>query len=109
MLFLLFNCVCTAAPVLKLTNENYKDSISIRLIQVPAPLENEEEGQAVSAYLHCFNSLSVRKQSYKAEHQIVNTRITSFRAIDLPKTYIADTSLLPMPGNRAFLFRYNLF
>ena len=109
MLFLLFNCVCTAAPVLKLTGENYKDPVSIRLGQVSAPLENEEENHAVSSYINSYNHFSVRKQSYKANYQIVSTSFTSFRVIGLPETYIADASVLPIPGSLALLFLYNLF
>jgi len=107
MLFLFFNCVCAAAPVLKLTGENYNDTVSI---QIPGPLENEEENRATSAYINHVNHFSVRKQGARHVYSAVSTNSAISLAVsDLPGTYISSTSILPIPGDRAFLFRYTLF
>lgn len=113
VLFLFFNCICTAAPIVKLTGENYPDTISIRLLQVANPLENEEENHA-APYWHVnqFHHTSVRK--------ICNTRVydaaltgsvVSLSAFDVEvsQTSIPNASVLPVHGNYAFLFRYTLF
>ncbi len=109
VLFLFFNCVCTAAPVLKLISENQADTVSIRLVQ--NPLENEEENHATSSgYINHVNHFSVRKH---CNNRVCNTAVTngtvSLSAIVLPVIYIPDASKLPVPGMDAFLFRYTLF
>lgn len=110
-LFLIFNIVCTAAPVLKGTGENYKEDVSIRLVQIPVPVENEEENHATSSgYTNHTNWLCVRKIcerdiNYLAANSVVNARST----IDPLKVYLNDAPVLPLPGYYAFLFRYNLF
>jgi hypothetical protein len=110
VLFLFFNCVCTAAPVVKLTGENYKEAVSIRL-QMPNPLGGEEENHASSfGYINHVNHFSVRRHS---DNRICNAAITN-ASVSLPDIessvlYIPDASNLPMPGNDAFLFRYTLF
>jgi hypothetical protein len=111
VLFLFFNCVCTAAPVVKLTGESYKNAVSIRLVQVPNPLGGEEENHASAlGYINHINHFSVRRHS---DNHVCNAAITN-APVSLPATassvfFIPDASHLPIPGNDAFLFRYTLF
>jgi hypothetical protein len=111
ILFLFFNCVCTAALVLKFNGENYKDAVSKSLVQVPNPVENEEENHSTaSVYVSHFNHFSLRKQYDKRlDRPADGSSTTSFLAIDFPKAYLRDADVLPLPGYYAFLFRYNLF
>ena len=111
VLFLFFNCICTAAPVVKLTDENHADAVAIRLLQVPTPLENEEENRAAtSGYINHANHFSVRKHCDKRVGNSPDAKPTIlFSGNDLPKTYIHEAGILPVPGNYAFLFRYKLF
>lgn len=110
VLFLFFNCVCTAAPVLKFAGEKAKDAVSTRLVQVPHPLESEEENHAVAGYLNSVHHFSVRKHFDSRVYNAVNTNSTvSLFAIASLAIYIPDAGNLPMPGNHAFLFRYTLF
>jgi hypothetical protein len=110
ILFLFFNCVCSAAPVLKLANENYKAAVSTRLVQLPVPLENEEENRAASGYFNYINPIAVRKHSdsYVCNSNITNTALPA-PAIEPSRICIPDASNLPMSGSDAFLFRYMLF
>ncbi len=106
-LFLFFNCVCTAAPVLKLTTE---DVISIGVVQTPGPLENEEENRASSYFINNINHILVRKHRDNHFCNSVITNITaSVPAIKPSFICIPDTTSLPLPGNYAFLFRYTPF
>lgn len=110
MLFLLFNCVCTAAPVLKLTGENHEGTVSMQLVQVPGPLENEEENHATAfGYTNHINHFSV-KQCDKCVHHVAGaSSIISFFDIALTKSHIPDSGIFPVPGYYIFLFRYTLF
>ena len=111
MLFLIFNSVCTAAPVLEKTGENYKEDVSIRLVQLPVPVENEEENHATSSgYTNQTNCLCVRKLCERDINYLVASSVVNARsAIDPPKVYLNNGPVLPLPGYYAFLFRYNLF
>jgi hypothetical protein len=111
VLFLFFNCVCTAAPVVKLTCENYEEVVSIRLVQVPSPLEGEEGSHnSALGYINHVHHFSVRRHS---DNHVCNATITnavvSLSAVESSLLYIPDASHLPVPGNDAFLFRYTLF
>jgi hypothetical protein len=111
VLFLFFNCICTAAPVVKLTGETQADAVSIRLVQVPTPLENEEENRATTSnYINHTNHFSVRKHCDKrVGNSLAAKSAILFSGNDLPKTCIHEAGNLPLPGNYAFLFRYKLF
>jgi hypothetical protein len=111
MLVLFFNLVCLAAPVLELTPENNKESVSIQLVHIPTPLENEEENHAASSgYTNHVTFLSLRKQcTRQINHQVGGTMATSAFAIDLPEVHLNDACVLPPPGYYSFLFLYNLF
>ncbi|HWI92909.1 MAG TPA: hypothetical protein VNT20_16645 [Flavisolibacter sp.] len=113
VLFLFFNCICTAAPIVKLAGEDYADTTSIRLIQIANPLENEEEKHAIF-YWHVnqFQYTSVRKIFNNRMYDAALTAsIVPLSASDVEasNTSIPDASVLPVPGNYAFLFRYSLF
>lgn len=111
MVFLIFNSVCTAAPVLKLTGDNYKEDVSIRLVQIPAPMENEEENHpGTSGYTNHTNCLCVRQRCERhISDAVVSSVANVCAAIDPPKVYLNDAPVLPLPGYYAFLFLYNLF
>ncbi|MBO9684083.1 MAG: hypothetical protein J7502_15695 [Flavisolibacter sp.] len=111
VLFLFFNCICAAAPVLKLTDENHTDAVSIPLVQVPTPLENEEENRAAtSGYINHANHFSLRKHCDKrVDNSLAAKSTVLVPGNDLPTAYIHKAGVLPLPGNYAFLFRYTLF
>lgn len=109
MLFLFFNCVCTAAPVLKLTGA--EGTVSTWLVPIPIPPEGGEENHTTTyTCINHFLHFSFRKQCDKClDHAPDGSSTTSFFAIDGSKVYLHKTSVLPIPGYYAFLFRYNLF
>jgi hypothetical protein len=111
VLFLFFNCVCAAAPVLKLSGETYKEAVPIALPQNSNPSENEEESHAsASGYINHCGHFSVRKQHEKRVYHAAGPGSTiSFSGIDLPNSYATGTNIFPLPGYYAFLFRYTLF
>jgi hypothetical protein len=107
VLFLFFNCVCAAVPVVKLTGEGYQD-VSTRLIQVPNPLESEEENHNPAlGYINHVHHFSVRRHGDNHVCNMAITNVLSLPAIESSVLYIPGN--LPMPGNYAFLFRYTLF
>lgn len=108
MLFLFFNCVCIAAPVIKIAAE---DAVAGRLAPIPKTTETEEGNHlTASSYVNQQNHFSVRRQSDRRVSNTVNSfSAASFRSVDLRENYIAAASLLPTPGYYCFLFRYNLF
>lgn len=111
VLLLFFNCVCIAAPVLRLDDGNYNDAVSIQLGQIPNPLESEEETHAPAfSYINYVNHFSARKYFGNRVYNPAVTRSNVLLpAVDLSNTCILNASTLPMPGNDAFLFRYTLF
>ena len=110
MLFLFFNCVCTAAPVLEFTAENYKEALSIHLAQGSNPLEGEENHSSAFSYTAHFNQYSIRRHcEYRIYSAVIPHTAVLASAIKSLKISLPDESVLPLPGNDAFLFRYNLF
>jgi hypothetical protein len=111
ILFLFFNCVCTAAPFIKATSENYKQVLPIQLAQSPNTAETEEESRLTGAsYVNQLAHFSFRKQRSHFFHNSgsnINTAI--LLDIGSEKSYLTPASFLPTPGYYAFLFRYNLF
>lgn len=106
VLFLFFNCVCAAAPVLKLAGENDNHTISV----ASGPLENEEENHAASAYINQFPHLSVGKHSTRRVGNNVDANSArSLAVVDVPETCISNAGFLPIRSNHVFLFRYTLF
>ena len=106
LLFLFFNCICTAAPSLKFT-DNYKEVVS-RVVSTPG---GEEETHTVQGYINSSVSpFSDRKHAdKKACHSGYHWCSNSFSTVASSDTSIPDASVVPLPGNYAFLFRYNLF
>lgn len=111
VLFLFFNFVCTAASVLRLTSENYKDAVCFQLAQFPNPSGNEEENHAAaSGYINQVADFSVRKVCEKRIYNGARSNSTvSLASIESSSAYIPDAGVLPVPGHYAFLFRYTLF
>lgn len=109
LLFLLFNCVCIAAPVVKLTSEEYKEAASIRLVHIPNVPETEEENHfTASVYVNHLNHFSFRKH----KHVFNESNSLAFALLNDAvgqKFYFSTVNFLPTPGYYAFLFRYNLF
>jgi len=108
VLFLFFNCVCAAAPVAKLTDDNFKDAISVR---IGIPLENEEEAHFASGYISHTTHFSVGKKNCKQKnhHFFSNQHSDLIASVESSNTFIYRDSNLPLQGNYAFLFRYTLF
>jgi hypothetical protein len=111
LLFLLINCVCTAAPVLKLGSEENRQSGFSSLFQVPGTTETGEENHfTASACVNGLTHFSFRKQGGK---QIYNTEgsvpRTSFCDTVFQQSHFSAADVLPTPGYYTFLFRYNLF
>ena len=110
LLFLFFNCICTAAPVIKATSEDYKQAVSLRLSQNPNAAESEEESRLAIAYVVQLTYFSLKRQPTDRLWKMGNNH----PAVLLPdmgecKAYIAGTNFLPRPAYYAFLFRYKLF
>lgn len=110
MLFLVLNTACLAAPVVKLTSEDFKDAAPVHLVQSSNPIENEEENHGpVISYIISSNTFSVRKQFRPLNQPTGEIRFNSFCTVDSPKVYLQKTATLPVPGYYTFLSRYNLF
>lgn len=110
ILFLLLNCVCTAAPVIKITSEDYKQAISLQLIQNTGATETEEESQLITtSYVSQVTPFSVRKQFPCLACNTSSNRLIAPAAFSSQSSYLSARCFLPIPGYYAFLFRYNLF
>jgi hypothetical protein len=112
MLFLFFNCVCVAAPVVKLTSESYKDAVSMQLDPIPNTPETEEENRLTSfSYVNQPIRPSLRKQNegqvYYKDSSIHTALFPSNR--DSQKSYPIVAGFLPRPGYYTFLYRHHLF
>ena len=106
MLFLFFNCVCAAAPVAKLSDDNLKDAISHR---IGSP-EGEKETHVASGYVNQIRHFSVRAHSCRQNSHFSSSKYAVAISVAEPSnTYISNAGTLPLPGSDAFLFRYNLF
>lgn len=106
MLFLFFNCVCTAAPVIKATSEDYKQAVSVRLAQS----YNEEESRLTACDVVLLTHFSFKKQHpnrlYNAGNNSAAGLLSHLHGHQPP---IDAAHLLPIPGYYSFLFRYKLF
>jgi len=110
MLFLFFNCVCTAAPIIKNTSQEYKQAVSLRLAPSPNTAETEEESRLVaSSYVHQLTHFSLKKQHSNHLYKQHNNQAASFADSGLLKVFFTSVNSLPRPGYYAFLFRYTLF
>jgi len=110
ILFLFFNCVCTAAPLIKITSENYKQAISLHLTQPADATENEEESQlTVASYVNRVSHVSFRKQHPGYSYNTDSNSQILFADTSWQSSYLSAKYFLPTPGYYAFLFRYNLF
>lgn len=108
ILFLFFNCVCTAAPIIKATSADYKQAVSMRL--APGATEIEEESRLIaSSYVNQSTHFSFRKQYRQRLYQQNNNQILSLLAEDLREHSFASINFLPRPAYYAFLFRYTPF
>jgi hypothetical protein len=108
MLFLFFNCVSTAAPVIKITSEDYKQATSLLLTETAG--ETEEESQlTTSKYVSQVAHFSFRKQHLRQAYHTGSNRLVVPAAIGWQSYYLSAKHFVPTPGYYAFLFRYNLF
>lgn len=110
LLFLFFNCICTAAPVIKATSEDYKQAVSLRLSQNPNAAESEEESRLAAAYVVQITHFSFKRQHTDRLYNIAGNHPAGILPRrDQRKAYVAATNFLPRPGYYTFLFRYKLF
>ena len=110
ILFLFFNCVCTAAPIIKATFADYKQAVSMRLAPGAGTTEIEEESRLIaSSYVNQSTHFSFRKQYRQRLYQQNNNQILSLLAEDLREHSFASVNFLPRPAYYAFLFRYTPF
>lgn len=110
LLFLFFNGVCIAAPVVKLTSEEYKEVASISLVHIPNAPETEEENRfSASVYVNQLNHFSFRKHNDQHVFNKSNSIVFSSTCDVDQNFYLSTSNFLPVPGYYAFLFRYNLF
>ncbi len=111
LLFLFFNCVCIAAPVVKLSSDDYREATSMQLVHIPNAPETEEENHfTASVYVNQLNHFSFRKHNGKHVFNESNSiAFTSVNDAVGQKFYLSTSNFLPTPGYYVFLFRYNLF
>ena len=106
MLFLLFNCVCTAAPIIKATSEDYKQAVTVRLAQS----SSEEESRLAVSDAVLLTHFSFKKQHTSRLYNAgSNSAVEPLPHIYGHQPYIATANLLPTPAYYSFLFRYKLF
>lgn len=110
IVFLFFNCVCTAAPVIKITSEDYKQVVALQLPQPAGATETEEESPlTVTLYVSRMAHFSFRQQHPSHAYNTDSNRQIALADIGWQPPYLSATYFLPTPGYYAFLFRYNLF
>lgn len=110
LLFLFFNCICTAAPVIKATSADYKQALSLPLAQNANAAESEEESRLAAVYVVQLNHFSFKRQQADRVYHIGNNHpVRMLSGKDWYQSYTTDASLLPRPAYYAFLFRYKLF
>lgn len=107
VLFLFFNCVCAAAPAAKLTDNNLADALSLKIGS--CPVQTEEETHVASGYVNYVSHFSVRAQSFKQNPHFRYNKYAAAISVVESNASILNAGTLPLPGNYAFLFRYNLF
>lgn len=108
MLFLFFNCVCTAAPLIKATSQDYKQAVSMRLMQNSNSETEDESRLTLVSYVNQRTPFSFRKQgSLYAPDSKVPT--AALQEADVTNPPFASSRFLPPPGYYAFLFQYSLF
>lgn len=110
ILFLLFNCVCSAAPSVNLNTEKNTAPVSMTLAQTN-PLESEEgNASAGFSYINQSGYHGPRKPcSRPADQALVYKTLLPFSSVIKEKVYLHETAPLPLPGYYAFLYRFNLF
>lgn len=111
VLFLFFNCVCTATPVVQFASGHEKEAVSPGLTKTNVPAENEEDVHApASFYVNHIKRFSVPKQYNRhVQHSINAVPAFSFSGHDPRSMCCSYAGLLPVPGYYSFLFRYKLF
>ncbi len=109
VLFLFFNCVCTAAPVIKNSLDDNKQSLSLRLQNLNNTETEEENRLTSSSYINQHSSFSFRKQTNHIVNEVnhCNEMVLSVKDWRQPSITVAD--LLPTPRYYSFLFRYKPF
>jgi hypothetical protein len=107
LLFLFFNCVSVAIPVLHLRTEDSKE-VSQGLVQFPGNMETEEENPATSVYVGHSINFSVR-QHCNNRAVCTNHDQPALPALHHKQFKLPDHHLLPLPGYYASLFLFNLF
>ena len=110
MLFLFFNCVCTAAPVIKTSLETHKTS-KVQLAGNSNAIETEEEGRLANASFENQYNLSFRNTQHcnRLFKKDGNGNVIESNSNRLSKSPFAPHTFLLRPAYYLFLFRYNLF
>jgi hypothetical protein len=108
LLFLFFNCISIASPVLHLRAEGSKE-VSRGLVQFPGNMEMEEENPATSVYVSHSSNFSVRQQHCNNRAVCTNHDQPALLALHQLQFELPDHHLLPLPGYYASLFLFNLF
>lgn len=110
-LFLFFNCICTATPVLRVADEHLAGIISTEPVQFPTPLENEEENHAFPlGYTNHVHHFSIRRHGDNRVRDAVvfsSADLSSNRQLSINR--LPGAHDLPIHGSDAFIFRYTLF
>lgn len=109
ILFLLFNCICVAAPVVRSSAEKESGVVPISLNQFPAPGENEEDSHNTTfTYTNHCPSISERKQDERLQTAVIDPHDLFVPAAN-EKWIYNNADGIPLPGYYRFLFRYTLF
>lgn len=110
LLFLFFNCICTAAPVIKATSEDYKQAVSLPLAQNANAAESEEESRLAAVYVVQLNHFSFKRQhTNRFYHVSSNYSVRMLSDKGCYQSYTDAASFLLRPAYYIFLFRYKLF
>ena len=109
VLFLFFNCICTAAPVLKTSVETYKNSTAQLAINTNA-IEPEEESRLLNASFENHYNFSLRNTQHCSRlKKDSNSNVFELNANAVSKSPFTSQTFLLRPAYYLFLFRYNLF
>ena len=110
VLFLFFNCVCTAAPVIKSSLDGNKQVLSLHLVQNLNNTETEEENRlTISSYINHHAAFSFRKQTNHLVNETNHYNEMLFSVKDWSRPSISAADILPTPRYYSFLFRYKPF
>lgn len=111
VLFLFFNLVCIAAPVLRLAGDNLSAGVPGRMLEVPKTSEGEEANLlSTASYVNRVQQLSLHRQNEKGPVK----KYIGFRGLSstdgyCESAYIGNAERLPLPGYYRYLFLHNLF